>query len=237
MSLHMDTSASHASPSGASSTGRRHTTSIRAGVRVELVTVGWMILEAAVAIGAGVAAGSALLTAFGVDSVIELVSGGVLLWRLVTESRGAALARVERAERRAAWIVGIGLALLCIYVAASSGFELLTRSHPSPSPVGIGLAIAALVLMPWLAWRKRVIAAYIGSAALRGDAACSITCAYMAATLLIGLVLTAALGWWWADGVAALALLFWLVPEAREALEGARVGRAGCGCGDDGCES
>ena len=90
--------------------------------------------------------------------------------------------------------------------------------------------------MPLLAWRKRHIAAAIESPALRGDAACSITCAYMAAALLLGLLTRALLGWWWADGVAALALLSWLVPEAREALGGARSGRAACSCGDeDGC--
>jgi divalent metal cation (Fe/Co/Zn/Cd) transporter len=103
--------------------------------------------------------------------------------------------------------------------------------------VGVGLAIAALIIMPVLAWRKRIIAARIGSAALRGDAACSITCAYMAGALLIGLILNAVLGWWWADGVAALVLLYWLIPETREALENARAGRAGCGCGHPACAS
>jgi divalent metal cation (Fe/Co/Zn/Cd) transporter len=91
--------------------------------------------------------------------------------------------------------------------------------------------------MPLLAWRKRTIAARLESAALRGDAACSMTCAYMAATLLVGLVLTAALGWWWADSMAALAFLYWLQGEAREALDRARAGRGGCGCGDPSCEA
>jgi divalent metal cation (Fe/Co/Zn/Cd) transporter len=90
--------------------------------------------------------------------------------------------------------------------------------------------------MPVLAWRKRAIAAPLGSAALRGDAACSITCAYMAATLLVELTLNALFGWWWADSLAALGLLVWLVPEAHEAIAGARAGHGACACGEDECE-
>ncbi len=216
-------------PSSAEAAGAVRMRQVRAGVQVELVTIAWMLIEAAVALGAGIVARSVLLTAFGLDSVIELVTGGVLL--------GGSLERVEQAEVRATWVTGISLALLCLYVVATSALSLLTRTHAERSPVGIGLASAALLIMPLLAWRKRAIAERIGSAALRGDAACSVTCAYMAGTLLVGLVLNAVLGWWWADGVAALALLYWLIPETREALENARAGRAGCGCDDPACES
>ncbi len=212
-----------------------HMTAVRAGLRIEIVTVVWMTIEAAIALGAGVVARSILLTAFGVDSVIELVTGGVLLWRLTTEARGGALERVARAENRAAWVTGVGLVLLCLYIVGSVAYSLLTQNKADGSPVGIVLSLVAVAGMPVLAWRKRAIAARINSAALRGDAACSITCAYMAATLLIGLVLNAAFHWWWADSVAALGFLYWLSKEAREALEGARAGRGGCSCGDDGC--
>lgn len=207
-----------------------------AGVRIEVISNGWMVVEAIVAIGAGLIAHSVLLTAFGLDSVLELVTGMALLWRLLIEARHGALEQVERAENRAAWITGVGLALLCVYIVVLGIGELLIRGHAESSPVGIGVALVALVLMPWLAWRKRNIAAQLGSAALRGDAACSITCAYMAAALFVGLGLNALLGWWWADALTALALLIWLIPEAREALEGARAGRSGCGCGDDTCD-
>lgn len=207
---------------------------VRAGVRVEMVTVVWMAAEAVIAISAGIAAQSVLLTAFGLDSVIELVTGGTLLWRLATEARGGSLEHVERAENRAAWVTGVALLLLCIYVVATAALSLLTRTHAESSLIGIGLALVAVVGMPLLAWRKRVIAAPLGSAALRGDAACSITCAYMAGTLLVGLTLNALFGWWWADSLAALGLLYWLAPEAREALEGARAGHGACG--EDGCE-
>ncbi len=210
-----------------------HAQQVRAGVRIEQATIAWMLVEAVVAIGAGVVARSVLLTAFGLDSIIELVTGGVLLWRLVTEARHASLGRVERAETSAAWVVGIGLALLCVYVVVVPALALLTHHRADSSPVGIGLAVAALTIMPVLAWRKRVIAERLHSAALRGDAACSITCAYMAGTLLVGVALTTFFGWWWADSVAAFALLYWLVPETREALEGARAGRGACACEDD----
>lgn len=204
-------------------------TPVRAGVRVEWVSITWMVGEAVVAIGAGVLARSVLLTAFGLDSVLELVTGGVLLWRLLVEARGGDLVRVARAEHRAAWVTGIGLALLCIYVVASAAASFFTGIRAETSLVGIVLAVLAILIMPVLAWRKRMIAAQIGSAALRGDAACSITCAYMAGALLVGLALNGLLGWWWADSLAAVVLLYWLVPEAREALEGARAGRGGCG--------
>jgi divalent metal cation (Fe/Co/Zn/Cd) transporter len=194
----------------------------------------WMTIEAMVAIAAGIVARSVLLSAFGIDSVIELVTGSALLRRLSTEAKGRSLERVEWAENRAAWITGIGLILLCVYVVATSALSLAVQNKPDSSPVGIGLAVAALIVMPILVWRKRDLATRVGSRALRADAACSLTCAYMAATLLVGLLFNALFHWWWADGVAALALLYFLVPEAREALEGARAGRGGCGCG--GCD-
>lgn len=210
----------------------RRRAAVRAGVIIEVVTVSWMTVEAAVAIAAGLLARSVLLTTFGLDSVIELVTGGVLLWRLVVETRGSALTGVERAEKRSAWLTGIALALLCLYVAISAAAALVSHAEPSHSIAGIALACLAVVAMPLLARRKRAIAGQIGSAALRGDAACSITCAYLAATLLVGLGLNAAFGWGWADPVAALALLYWLQREARGAIEGARSNSGGCGCGD-----
>ncbi|MHB8646419.1 MAG: cation transporter [Thermomicrobiales bacterium] len=209
---------------------------IRAGVRIEMLTLVYMVIEAAIAIGAGIIARSVLLTAFGFDSVIELITGGILLWRLATEARGGALARIERAENRAAWVVGVGLIVLCLYVLISAVAVLALRSEPDRSLPGLALSIVAILLMPILAWRKRAIAAGIESSALRGDAACSITCAYMAGALLVGLGLNAAFGWWWADPIAALVLLYWLGGEAREAIAGARSGHGACSCGDDHCD-
>jgi divalent metal cation (Fe/Co/Zn/Cd) transporter len=206
---------------------------VQDGVRIERVTLVWMTVEAVAAIWSGVAAGSVLLTAFGIDSIIELLTGGVLLWRLLAEAGNHSLERVEWAENRAAWVTAVSLALLCLYIVVSAGVGLLTRSEPGRSYVGMAIAVIAVVGMPVLARRKREIAGRIGSDALRGDAACSIVCAYMAATMLIGLGLNALCGWWWADSLAALALLFWLQGEARETLEAARAGRGGCGCDCD----
>jgi divalent metal cation (Fe/Co/Zn/Cd) transporter len=222
---------------------------VRLAIGVEIVTVTWMVVEASLSVGAGVAAGSLLLTAFGVDSVIELISAGMLLWRLSAEAQtrsGVSAAagsagmdghsdsaaatgaeRVERAERRAAWVAGDALALLCIYVLVSAVIGLLTRSRPERSVLGIGIAAAAVIVMPGHGLTKRRLAGRLDSATLRGDAAESVTCAYMAATVLFGLLLNAAFGWWWAEYVAALAFLYWLVGETREVLAEAHGARAG----------
>ena len=211
---------------------RRIGANAAAGVQIEIVTIVWMTIEAVVAIAAGILAASVALTAFGADSVIELVSGGVLLWRLRKEALGMPTANVELAERRAAWITGVALALLCVYVLASSVVALLLRMQPDQSIPGIILAMTAILVMPVLAWRKRDIAGRIESAALRSDATCSITCAYMAGALLAGLACHALFGWWWADAAAALVFLVWLVPETSEALTNARAGWAACACCD-----
>ena len=207
----------------------------RAGVRIEQVTVAWMTVEAALSIGAGLAAHSLLLVAFGLDSGIELVTASILLWRLSVQARGASLERVEVAERRSVWVVAVALIGLIVYIIGSVAIGLVTQEHPDTSFIGLTVATVAVIGMPILARRKRQLAAQLDSAALRGDAACSLTCAAMAATLFAGLVLNALFGWWWAESVAALTFLVWLVPEAREALDGARTGRAACACGDDDC--
>lgn len=198
---------------------------LRAGIRVEWLTIGWMILEVAVALWAGFAARSIALIAFGLDSVIELVSATVVLTRLRAEDRGPAMTaeQVEHAERRASRIVGWTLLLLAAYVVIHSAYDLVTRATSTPSPAGMALAIAALIVMPALVRTKRRISSALGSPALRGDAAEGVVCAYMAATLLVGLVLRAAFGWWWADPVAALGIVYFIAREGREALEGERT--------------
>lgn len=198
---------------------------VRNGVRIEVFTVVWMVIEAVVSIGAGIIAGSALLIAFGLDSVIELVSGAILLWRLLEEEREGDTERVERIEHQATWGVAISLALLCVYVLGTAIYGLLTRSMPESSLIGIIISLAAVTVMPWLALIKRRIAKRIASGALRGDAASSLTCGYMAATVLVGLVLNALFHWWWAEYLAAFVFLFWLVQETREAFEEARSGK------------
>jgi divalent metal cation (Fe/Co/Zn/Cd) transporter len=198
-------------------------TGIRSGIRIELITIVWMVVEMALSIAAGIAAHSLLLTAFGIDSLIELISGGILLWRLRVESRGGDLESINQAERRAAWVVAISLGLLSAYVLISSVYGLISRSRPESSIIGIGVSVAAILIMPTLAITKRSISKRIKSEALAGDAINSITCAYMAGTVLVGLGLNMLFGWWWVEYAAALLFLFWLVRETREAFEEART--------------
>jgi divalent metal cation (Fe/Co/Zn/Cd) transporter len=192
---------------------------VHLGIRIEIVTILWMVIEVGASIAAGIAARSFLLIAFGIDSLIELASAGLLLWRLQVEDRGEDPRKVEAAEHKAARGVAVSLALLCVYVLISAITSLLTRSKPDASPLGIGVSAAALLVMPYLAIRKRRIAKVIHSRALAGDAVNSITCAAMAGTVLIGLVLNALLGWWWAEAAAALVFLAWLGRETWEAFD------------------
>ncbi len=197
-------------------------------VGLEAFTIVWMLLEAAVAIGAGIVARSVLLTAFGLDSTIELISGATLLWRLSAEARGADFKRVERVEKRAIWISAILLILLFAYLAATTIIGLLLRFRPDGSWAGLGISGAAIIVMPLLARRKRAANRTIQSSALRADIAESITCAYMAGATLVGVALTTVLGWWWAQYVGALVLLFFIGREAWEALGAAREGKGRC---------
>lgn len=194
---------------------------VRRGVRLEVITVAWMVAEAVIAVGAGVAAKSVLLTAFGFDAVVELLSGIVLLQLLATEAGGADSSRVERLERTTTRISAVLLVLLCAYVVLTSAAGLTIRIKPEPSVIGLGVAAVALVAMPLLARAKRGVNRVINSASLRADIAETISCAYLAAITLAGIGLSMVLGWWWAEYVAAFALLIWLVPETREALEAA----------------
>jgi len=178
--------------------------------------------EAVLAIGAGIAARSVLLTAFGFDSVIELLSGVTLLWRLSSEGRGSP--RMEAIERRATAISAALLVLLTAYLVVVGLGGLIGRVHPSGSALGVAVSAAAVLVMPILAWRKRSANVHIGSAALRADVAETITCAYMGAATLAGAGLNLLFGLWWAEYAAALALLVFIVMETREALEAARGG-------------
>lgn len=197
---------------------------VRVGVRLEIVTVVWMAAEAVLAIGAGIAARSLLLTAFGLDSVIELLSGVTLLWRLSSEQRGSVPARIEQIEKRATLISAVLLVLLCAYVVLVGLGGLVARLHPAGSALGVIVSAAAVIAMPVLAWRKRQANVVIGSTALRADIAETITCAYMAAATLAGAGLNLAFGWWWAEYVAAFALLAFIALETREAIEAVRGG-------------
>ncbi len=207
---------------------------VRLGIWIEVVTIAWMTVEASIAITVGYMTRSVSLQGFGIDSVIELIAGSILLWRLLVEQRGGTTDAIEQAERRAAWVTALSLFALAIYIVGDSTFALIIQSRPEASWWGVGLAIAAAIFMPVLWQGKLRVARHIGSAALKADAACSATCAYMAFTLLAGLLLNRFLGWWWADPLAALVLVYFIVREGREALHEARTGET-CSCGDEEC--
>jgi divalent metal cation (Fe/Co/Zn/Cd) transporter len=192
-----------------------------------------MVVEAILAIGAGIAARSVLLTAFGFDSVIEFLSAALLLWRLAREARGVDTARLELIEVRTTRVSAGLLVALCLYVATTSAAGLVAHVEPDASLVGLSVALAAVVVMPALALGKRAANRVLESAALKADIAETTVCAYMAATVVLGTGLNRLAGWWWAEYVAAALLLFWLVRETREAVEAARAGRSRADGDDD----
>ena len=188
------------------------------------ITIGWMTIEGAASLLLGWASNSLLLEAFGIDSVVELFSAGVLLWRLKVEASGLAdEVRVEAVERRAARWVGYSLYALVAYVIFNSAYglfvvERITDTHESAWGILIGLV--AKVGMPILAGYKLRVAARLNSRALRADAMEAITCGYLSIVLMVGLAATRLFGWWWLDSVAALALIPFLIKEGRAAIRG-----------------
>ncbi|NJD11167.1 MAG: hypothetical protein FIB01_12295 [Gemmatimonadetes bacterium] len=182
-------------------------------------TAAWNLVEAVVAIGAGVAAASIALVGFGLDSVIELAAGAMVFVRLLAQSRGRSGEALERTESRVRRFVGVTFFLLACYVLAQAGANLWLRRIPGESMLGIALAVASALVMPAIAWAKLRAAAALGSRALRAEAKETLACAWLSVALLFGLGAHAALGWWWADPVAALAMVPWLVREGREAWE------------------
>ncbi len=115
---------------------------------------------------------------------------------------------IGQAERRASWVTAMSLFALAVYIVADSAFAFITKTQPEASWWGVGLAVAAAIIMPLLWQGKLRVAKRIGSAALKADAACSVTCAYMSLALLVGLLLNRLFGWWWADPLAALVIVY-----------------------------
>jgi divalent metal cation (Fe/Co/Zn/Cd) transporter len=174
----------------------------RLGRRAQLLaaaSVGYNLVEAGVAVTAGAVASSTALVAFGLDSLVEVSSGLVILWQFrhaVPEAR-------ERAASRA---IGVSFLVLAVYVTVESLRALLGGAEPAVSPVGIGLAVASLVVMPWLSWAQRRTGRALGSGTVVADSTQTLLCTYLSAVLLLGLVLNATLGWSWADPVAGLVI-------------------------------
>jgi divalent metal cation (Fe/Co/Zn/Cd) transporter len=187
---------------------------LRQGRKLEYFTIGWNMVEAGVAVGAGWFAGSIALVGFGVDSLIESISGSILLWRLSSPVHD------QSREQTALKLVGISFLILAAYVAFGALKSLLYFEPPNTSLVGIGLSIISLILMPILARAKRRSAANLNSRAMKADSRQTDLCAYLSAILLGGLVLNAIWGWWWADPLAALIMVPIIAREGFEGLQG-----------------
>ena len=194
---------------------------LRRGLRLEYLTVGWNVVEGLVSIGAALASGSVALLGFGVDSFVESVSEGVLIWRLRTEERGELDEEaIERVEHRAERLVAISLLLLGAYILVDAVWSLVQGDRPSASPVGIVVTALSLGVMGFLARAKRTTGEALGSRALIIDAFQTTTCLWLSATTLVGLAANALLGWWWADPVAAIVIALLVLRESIEAWRG-----------------
>jgi divalent metal cation (Fe/Co/Zn/Cd) transporter len=187
------------------------------GKRLEYFTIAWNSLEGLVAVIAGAIAGSISLVGFGMDSFIEVTSGATLLWRMSVDADEESRERNERLSIR---IVGVCFLALAVYVAYEGVSDLISRRAPQHSIPGIVLACISLVVMPILSRAKKRVAKALDSAAMQADAKQTDFCVYLSAILLVGLLLNAALGWWWADPVAGLVMTPIIAKEGVEGVKG-----------------
>ncbi len=196
-------------------------TAVRRGLRLEYLTLGYNVVEAVVSMVSGVLAGSIALVGFGVDAVIESISGSVMLWRLKSDDHH----KREEFEQRALKLIGVSFLVLAAYVGYEAVEKLWTREAPERSIPGIGIACCSLAIMPVLARTKRGVGREIQSAAMVADSRQTELCSWLSAILLGGLLLNAAMGWWWADPVAGLLMTPIIAREGISALKG-----EGCHC-------
>jgi divalent metal cation (Fe/Co/Zn/Cd) transporter len=176
---------------------------------------GWHVVEFAIAVGAGVAAGSVALIGFGIDSVIEALAGGVIVW-LSSGGRGSS----RTAERRAQQLIASSYALLVLYIAVEATRDLIGSNHPEASWIGVGLAAFTAPTMPLLARAKRNVGRKLNSSATVSEASQNMICAYLSIALLAGLLANALLGWWWADPSAALVIAAVAAKEGVDSWRG-----------------
>lgn len=193
---------------------------LRFAWRLVAGTLAYNLVELAVALWAGIRAGSVALIGFGLDSGIEASAAILLLWRLAVEARGADEERVEDVERRVRRFVGLTFVALAIYVTVQSAWTLRSGGGPQESIVGIALAAVSLVVMPTISIAKLKAARALRSASLRAEAMETLACSYLSFTLLLGLAANMAAGWWWADPAAALLMVPWLLKEGVEGIRG-----------------
>ena len=192
---------------------------IKRGLLLEWLTIAWMLIEAAVGVFSGVRAHSVTVLAFGIDSIIELCSACVLLWRLDLELRRAR-EFPESAESLARKIAGALLSALAIYVILMAVWSLVSRAEQAFSLSGLSIALIAIPMMYWLSRSKLRVSAALGSRALRADAVEAIACGWLSFVVVIGLVSQLLLRAWWVDGVTSLVIVYFLIREGREAWTG-----------------
>jgi divalent metal cation (Fe/Co/Zn/Cd) transporter len=196
----------------------------RRGVRLEVFTVAWNVVEAVVAVGVGIAVGSVALVGFGVDSGIEVISAVALLWRLLKAGPHASVPEESAAERKALYLVAATFFLLALYILYEAVGALISGEGPESSTVALILSAVSLVIMPVLAYLKGRTGREMGSRALVADSVETWVCAYLSVALLTAVGLNAAFGWWWADPLGALAMLPVILWQGWETLEEAREG-------------
>jgi divalent metal cation (Fe/Co/Zn/Cd) transporter len=189
----------------------------RRGLLLEYLTIGWNVIEAVVAVAAGVAAGSIALVGFGFDSTIEVAAASVVVWQFRAELRGGVN---EDREWRALKLIAVTFFVLATYVSVEAVRDLTVAESAEPSTVGIVLASVSLAVMPTLAWLKRRTGRQLNSRTLVADSAETYLCAWLSLILLVGLLLNASVGWWWADPLAALGIAWLAVREGVEAWRG-----------------
>ncbi len=178
------------------------------------------IIEAVIALIFGYKAESIALVGFGFDSLIEMSASGLMAWRLLIELKGSTPEIIERTEHLVQRFVGWTFFALSTYIAFESGTALYTQEAPQESPIGIIIAVLSLIIMPTLAWWKLKAAEKLNSPSLRAEAKETIACSILSLILLIGLIVNATLGWWWADPLAGLLMIPWLVREGLEGIRG-----------------
>jgi divalent metal cation (Fe/Co/Zn/Cd) transporter len=198
---------------------------IRRGLWLNYLTLGYNTLEAIASLAAGLVAGSVALVGFGVDSAIEVTSAGAAQWRLRADHDPTRRRRVERGTLK---LIGGAFLVLAAYVTLDSALSLWRHEAPDKSALGVLVLTLSVVVMPVLARAKRRVASALGSSALAADATQTSLCAWLSAIALAGVGLNALVGWWWADPVAALAMVPMI---AREGVQGVR-GESSCGDSD-----
>lgn len=201
------------------------------GLRLEYLTVGYNLFEGVGAVGLGLLANSIALVGFGLDSGVEVLSAFVLIWRLTREEETNEQA--QKSERRAVLFVGLSFIVLAVYIGWEAVSKLLGGERPEVSWGGIALSIGSLIVMPWLGIQKKKVAAQLESRALAADAVETFSCVGLSAVVLGGLLLNTLFGWWWADPIASLGIVVFLIKEGWEGIQVGTGREELDGCADD----